>query len=232
MLRKREEAAMEATIGQMQELTAAVDADDADAVRRLVTEDPRLASAKGEDGLSLVVRALYRQRRAALTALLAAGPDLDVFEAAALGRGERLAVLLAADPALARARSADGFTPLHLAAFFGAPEAAALLLRAGAEVNAVAQHVMRVTPLNSAAAVRHREVAEVLLDHGADLEACEHGFTPLHSAAHNGDLALVEMLLARGADAARRTADGRTALDLALEAGHAEVVERLRSGSP
>lgn len=221
---------MEVTSEQVQELTAAVDADDAESVRQLVAEDPRLASTKGEDGLSLVVRALYRRRRAALEALLAAGPELDVFEAAALGRGERLAGLLAADPALARSRSADGFTPLHLAAFFGAPESAALLLRAGAEVNDVALHAMRVTPLNSAAAARHREVAEMLLDHGADVEACEHGFTPLHSAAHNGDLDLTELLLVCGADPVRRTADGRTALDLALEAGHAEVAERLQAG--
>ena len=219
---------MDAIAAEVQELLAAVDADDAEAVRRLLAADPRLARARGEDGQSLVMRALYRRRRAALDALLAAGQELDVFEAAGAGRHDRLAALLAADPALARSRSADGFTPLHYAAFFGGPEAAALLLRAGAEPNAVAAHAMRVTPLNSAAAARACATAEVLLDHGADIEAGEHGFTPLHSAAHNGDLPFVDMLLARGADAAKRTADGRTAVDLALEGGHAEVAERLK----
>lgn len=228
---------MEVIAEPAKELIAAVDADDAEAVRRLVAADPELARAKGEDGISVIVRALYRRRRDALPALLAAGRELDVFEAAALGRSERLAALLAADPTLAGARSADGFTPLHYVAFFGganpedaesAAAAAALLLAAGAEVNAVARHDMRVTPLNSAAAARARQVAEVLLDHGADVEAAEHGFAPLHSAAHNGDLAFVEMLLARGADRERRTADGRTPLQLAEEGGHAGVAARLR----
>ena len=66
------------------------------------------------------MQALYRgddetARRLAETA------KLDVFEAASLGRAERLRELLAADPALAQARSEDDFTALHYAAFFDGP---------------------------------------------------------------------------------------------------------------
>jgi hypothetical protein len=89
-------------------------------------------------------------------------------------------------------RSPDGFTPLHIAAF------------------------AQVTPLGTAAAFGANEIAELLLDHGADTErTSDRGNTPLHAAAANGNRALVELLLAHGANAGALTADGRTPADLA-----------------
>ena len=64
-------------------------------------------------------------RRGTTDALLAADPDLDVFEAAALGYIDRLRTRLddgsRAEPS---AFASDGFTALHFAAFFGKAEAA------------------------------------------------------------------------------------------------------------
>ena len=79
--------------------------------------------------------ARYRFDRATTDALLAADPDLDVFEATALGYVDRLRERLEADPAAATAFSPDGFTALHFAAFFGKPEAARILLEHGAAVD-------------------------------------------------------------------------------------------------
>ena len=45
-------------------------------------------------------------------------------------------------------------------------------------------------------------------------------FTPLHLAAGRGELPLVTRLLLRGAETSTRTAEGRTAVDLARAAGH------------
>lgn len=160
--------------------------------------------------------ALYEGRKDAVDALLADDPELDVFEAAALGRVERLHMVLDADSGAASARYPDTFTPLHFAAFFAQPEAARLLLDRGAEVDAVAEGFSRVTPLHSAAAAGQTSIAALLLERGADPNAAqEGGFTPLHAAAQNGDAELVRMLLERGADAAAATDDGRTARDLA-----------------
>jgi ankyrin repeat protein len=162
-------------------------------------------------------------------ALLAADPDLDIFEASALGYADRLAEHLDTDPAAARAWSADGFTPLHLAAFFGKAEVARRLLDAGADVNAVSQNAMRVEPLHSAAAGRHHEVCRALLIAGADVNAVQRDdYTPLHAAAQHGDDELVELFLSAGADPAARIADGSTPADLADTAGHPDVARRLR----
>jgi uncharacterized protein len=166
--------------------------------------------------VSPLLRAVYSGDDQQVESLLAAAPDLDIFEASALGRTDRVAELLGNDPELVRAWSADGFTPLHLAAFFSRPETARLLLERGAEVDAVARNSMRVTPLHSAAAARNAETARDLLERGADANARQQGgFTPIHAAAQNGDDDLYELLVARGADPEAPTDEGRTARDFA-----------------
>jgi ankyrin repeat protein len=160
----------------------------------------------------------------------AAGRDLDVHEAAALGDAERIDTLLAADPAQAAAVAEDGYGPLHLVAFFSRDaRIARALVEAGAPVSAKAANDMAVTPLNSAAAAGANEVAAVLIAAGADVDATmAGGYTPLHAAAANGNAELVDLLLEHGADPARRTPDGQTPADLAAERGHELLAERLR----
>ena len=213
---------------QVRRLFDAIDADDDLAVEHLLSASPRLAAVRGEDGVSAILRAQYRRRGRALSALLAAAHSLDLFEAAAVGRLARVAELTAANPAAVHARSADGFTALHLACFFHHPATAALLVEAGADVRAVAVNPMKVTPLHSAVAVHAHEIAALLLDRGADPDAAQTGgFTPLHSAAHTGDLEMIDLLLAHGADPGKRTDDGRTALDFAQADNHPEAAARL-----
>jgi ankyrin repeat protein len=149
--------------------------------------------------VSEIMKALYRGDDDAVRKL-AEGAELDVFEAAALGRTERLRELLEKDAALARARSDDDFTPLHYAAFFDGAETNRLLLEYGADVNAFADNGLGVRPLNSAAAARKTDVARVLLEHGADPNApTKGGFTPLDVAHANGDEELARLLRSHGA---------------------------------
>jgi uncharacterized protein len=159
--------------------------------------------------LSGVLDALYRGDRAAAEEH-ASGRELDILEAAALGDDERIRGLLADDPTLVSTRSYDGFTALHYAAFFGTSEAAAVLLRNGADPSAVARNEMQVQPLHSAAAVDATETARLLLDAGADPNARQQGgFRPIDAAVQNGNEELRELLLERGAepsDAARNQA--------------------------
>jgi ankyrin repeat protein len=53
------------------------------------------------------------------------------------------------------------------------------------------------------------------------------GFTPLMEAGLNGQIELIELLLAFGADPALRDGEGRTAGDHARARGHDEAAERL-----
>lgn len=163
---------------------------------------------------SELLEALYRGDRKKVDAKLAEQPDLSLFEAAALGDAGRVHELLLLEPGSLNRWSPDGFTALHLAAFFGHEAVAAELLRLGADVGAVARNPIRVQPLHSAAAGGHTAVARLLLDHGADPNARqEGGFAPIHAAAQAGNDELSELLLARGADQDAATDDGRTAAD-------------------
>jgi ankyrin repeat protein len=210
---------------------AALDAGDADAVAAALSADPALAAARDGDGVSATMHALYRGRGDLAETVAAALPELDVFEAAALGRLARLEALLGTDPDLATARSADGFTALHYPAFFGVGDAAgatSALIAAGADVNARSANPFSVLPIHSATAGNHDDVVAVLIDAGADVNATQrHGWTPLHGAAQNGSLASVERLLAAGADPAARNDDGTSAIELAQAAGHEAIVARL-----
>jgi ankyrin repeat protein len=154
--------------------------------------------------LSAVLFAKYRWEHGIADALVDAGADLDVLDAAALGDTARLQELLAANPALVAVRSPDGFTALHYAAYFADGPTVSVLLEAGADPSAVADNPMRVQPLHSAAASGNLEGAQLLLAAGADPNAEQQdGFLPLDAAAQNGDEPMQELLREHGARASR-----------------------------
>jgi ankyrin repeat protein len=208
---------------------AAIEAGATDEVRAMVASEPSLAAARDEHGVSAVMRARYRLDQALLDAVLSGDPALDVFEATSLGDVERVGELLGADPSAANAYSADGFTALHFPAFFGGVACARVLLERGADVDAHGRGWMTGTPLNSAAAGHHADVARLLLERGADPNARQgSGWTPLHSAAHNGDLDVVVLLLAHGADPAATNDDGAAVLSMAEQSENEDVIVRVR----
>jgi uncharacterized protein len=213
------------------ELFTAIAHADEERATALVAERPELASARDEQGMSALMQALYHGQQELAARLRALRADLDVFEAAACGDVERLRECLDQDRSLARAWSPDGFTPLHYASFFGHPETARLLIERGADLEAPAtneQFAPKARPLHSAAAARQREVCEVLLDAGADVNATQHGgYTPLLETAQSGDADLAALLLERGADPSARLDDGRGAAEVARASDNHELAERL-----
>ena len=118
------------------ELFAAIRSGDLATVDRLLTERPYLAGASDAAGLSAVTMAAYSRQPAILERILAAKPELDRFEAAIVGDLGRLAELLdEPDAGPVDERSADGFTALHLAAFFGRRSICPAAPRPGADPN-------------------------------------------------------------------------------------------------
>jgi uncharacterized protein len=167
--------------------------------------------------MSEALQALYDGDDERGRELLRRDEELSVFEAAAFGRLTRLRQILDEDASEATALSDDGFTALHLAIFGGQEEASRLLLERGADPNVLSTNeAVKVPPLGTAAFVRSVPLARLLLDSGADVNGRgEGGFTALHAARLNGDDALAELLLERGADASLTTDDGRTPAELA-----------------
>src|SRR5207244_4560812 len=149
----------------------------------LLAAEPSLAGVRNERGHAPVVNAQDHLQREGVALLLAAGPELDVFDAASVGATARVAELLAREPSLVNAYSSDGFYPLGLAAFFAHPETVRLLLARGADVAQAARNPMRVQPLHAAAAGRSFEAVKLLVDAGAPVNGRQpEGWSPLPAA--------------------------------------------------
>jgi len=117
--------------------------------------------------------------------LVRRGARVDIFAACALGDEARVAELLREAPRRARRRMpSDKTTPLHW----------------------LAEHGRK----------RHAQIAALLLDAGADVNAKDaHGATPLAEAASLGEVSLSVLLVSRGADVERAVGEDR---DLVLDA--------------
>ena len=113
-------------------------------------------------------------------------------------------------------------TPLVIAAVDGRLELARLLLNNGANINwqsgrqlseSVYDSSAGWSALAQAAGAGHRDVVELLLDRGADINIrWDFGRTALHEAAIYGRASVVELLLSRGVEADARDLNGETAL--------------------
>jgi len=155
----------------------------------------------------------------------------------------------------------QGRTPLHVAATGGRLEVVRLLIHYGARTNTVDDS--HQTPATSAMLHDHREVVELLVAEGADIPLHlaayvgdvervralldsgtdvntrdPHGWTPLHCAISQNQVAVARLLVARGADPDAVAEDegfnrnhvSGTALYRAIAVSHSDLVELLIDG--
>lgn len=162
-------------------------------VRAVLAANFLLASQRLANGESPLMAALYRGHHDIVDAVIDAGAEIDIFAAAATGRLEDLR--RTATDATANSFAYDGWTPLHLASFFGHADAARLLLDAGADVHAVSRNHLTNTPLHAATAGKHEGVALLLLESDARSDVVDAGgYSPLQIATQNQLQAVVERM--------------------------------------
>ncbi len=219
----------EDNVDMKQEFLKAVTDGDVAKVRVLLKKKPSLATATDQNGVSALLLAVYHGRNEVANLLLASRIELNIFEASATGRTERLRALLKNSPDLANAFAPDGFTPLGLAAFFGHRETVEALLDGGAKVNVSSRNVLKAVPLRSAAVAGHLDIARLLIARGAEVDARgEGGYTSLHEVAGGGRIEFAKLLLDHGADINARGDDGKTPLTIAMESNQTEMANFLR----
>jgi uncharacterized protein len=181
--------------------------------------------------------------------------DVDqLIEAVKGGAVDRVAKLVAQDPALAATEDADGMTPVRHALYLNQRQALDALLAADppldvldlAATGRTQQLQQRLaaepdraderagdgfTALHYACFFGGTEAVKTLLEAGADPNPPQDnpmGVAPLHSAAAARDREAVRLLLEAGADANARQHGGYTALDAADQHDDAEMAELLR----
>ncbi len=216
----------------LRDLLDAVRNGDRGKVVDLLNEDNTLASERADNGDSPLMLSLYYGRKHITSVILSRNPEINFFEAVALGAIAEVRRFIHDRPDLVLAYSLDGFTGLHLAVFFGHADIAGLLLDKGADANAVAANLSfarNATPLHSAVAADKTELVKLLLARGAKVNATQDGgYTPLHGAASNGNMEIADLLINAGADVRRLTSEMKPASALAAERGHSSLAERLR----
>ncbi len=180
-------------------------------------------SAPNQSGLTPLGLAIVGHRPEALSALRARGPKpppaLAVFDAAARNDVPALSALLAARPYLAATRLPNGWTPIHAAALWAAPDTTKLLLARGADVNAAG--IGAAPPLDLALSRlgepgAARAVVLLLIRAGANANRGNGPLSPLQMAVSAGDDALVTLLLAHHADVNAHNGHGDFPLLFAL----------------
>jgi len=120
-----------------------------------------------------------------------------------------------------------GHTGLQIAATNGNLQIAAILIKAGANLDLKDQ--LGNTALMLAADRNQAETAQLLIDVGASLDSeNRQGMTPLMVAASRGNAAIVQALLAKGANVRKTDFTGRDALSWANDSRRPAVVQLLQ----
>ena len=165
------------------------------AVVRILLErgaDPNVAGARGQTALMWAAAQTHAE---AVRLLIEHGADVHT-------RSERWSQMMAipphADPANQQMVPHGENTALLFAARIGDLASAKLLVAAGSDLDAM--DAWGVTPTVYAAHSGYRELAEFLLENGADPNITKAGFSALHLAILRRDENLVRVLLEHGAD--------------------------------
>jgi uncharacterized protein len=200
-----------------------------DLLREKLKETPSVAAGTTEQGISLLQFAAYCRNMEAIEIIRTYRDQLDIYEAASIGDKDTLLHFIEQYPDRTNAYSIDGFTPLGLASFFGHTDLVKVLIDNGADPNISSNNQLKVTPLHSACAISNYNIANILIKHGADVNARQlQSVTPLHSAAHNGQTKLASLLIDNGADVNSKMDNGQTPLFMAEEKGFKDTIELLK----
>lgn len=185
---------------------------------------------EGRMPLHIVVNDTSERSRQIVAMLTKEGVEIDIYAAAQLGELDRVRELLRGDPTRLNEPGGGGRTLIQIAGWRGDLAMVEFLLDHDppAEVDATGPGWHGWSALHSAAAGGHAEVAQRLLEAGADPnQRAGYGQSIIYSASMKGAPAVIRMLIDAGADVNVRTAYSRTPLMEAAENGYTQVVEML-----
>jgi ankyrin repeat protein len=208
-------------------------------VRLLVERQPSLVQAKTEDGLTLLHVAAACSDVEILRMLIEKGVDEKAAHdkvgtclhvAASAGKLDNVKFLVHERGFDPLANTIQESSTLHLAAQVKSPDVAEfLLVECGANINA--KDSEGCTPLMIASSIASPDMCRFLVDHGADLALVDKDGDDAFLCACSGGIAEnVEFLLSLAKfDTSKKNFEGKTGLQYAVEKGHAQVVELLKT---
>ncbi|HEY1707761.1 MAG TPA: ankyrin repeat domain-containing protein [Rhizomicrobium sp.] len=210
-------------------LFSLAEADDAEGLAAALKHAPETYKIRNTAGETIYAFSVFRGRTKCVELLKTRG-GLSLQDAALAGDLARLESLLDAAPWAIDMLSPDGWTAMHLAAFFGNDAIINALLDRGADASVMGRAFEQNLAMHAAAAgdrIGKAAFRRLVDATGVDTPQ-KQGYTALMIAASNNFADAIDVLLAAGADRTIKLADGKTAADIAKDRGHTELEKRLR----
>lgn len=203
-----------------------------ESLKRSIRERPGSLGVTNSESMTPLLFSMYLGKTEAARAMYETPFAFTVHEKAVMNDLEGVTRMLNADTTLLDSYSQDGWTALHLAAFFGHKGIVQVLLTKGAQIDNPSRSKASFgnSPLQAAIAMGQSEIVRLLLDHGANPNFVQQPslLTPLHIAASRKDIDIVRLLLERGASREVASADGKKPADIADERQNPEIAKFLR----
>jgi ankyrin repeat protein len=209
---------------------------DLETVEQGLQRDPALLYSRDAHGQSVYLLACYARQAAVAGLFESKGLELDVYEAAAGGKVERVNQLLRLAPGMLNMPNLAGDTPLHVASLChrsGVIENAVaygpdFALRNPKRKNSMAAHLgLQSSPEDAAEAMAFAMVGNGLDPNLANAD----GDTILHCAARTDFPRVIRLLLQKGAVTNAKNEAGQTPLDIAIAAGNVGAAGVLRNAA-
>jgi ankyrin repeat protein len=200
----------------------------------MLSEAPALLYARDLSGQSAYLIAAYSGQATVMELLERKGLVLDIHEACAGSKIDRIKKLLHGAQALLLMQNAVGDTPLHTAAKAGAFSTLDNVIGYGPDFTIVNDQRQTIAHL----AVGHKDagaaeaMAFATIGNAASPTAVmSGGDTVLHVAARSGNLRIIRLLLQKGADPLIRNGNAETPVDISEHFGHSDARKLLRSSA-
>jgi ankyrin repeat protein len=211
-----------------------VEAGNLAAVERMLGDAPTLLYARDQFGQSAYLLAAYKGQAAVMELFERRGLILDIHEACAGARIDRIKKLLHQAQALLLMQNAAGDTPLHSAAKSGALTTLDNVIGYGPDFAIV--NAQQQTVAHLAVGCRDKEAAEgmafaTIANAASPAAVMSGGDTVLHAAAKSGSARIIRLLLQKGADPSIRNGNAETPADVCQRFGHSEAERLLRSST-
>jgi len=208
---------------------------DIEQVKSLISNGANVNEKDKDDqtALNLAVRSGHK---AMVELLIARGADVNgkgqynavpLHEAAWAGN-KKIAELLIQKGANVNAKDKTGYQPLYYAIWKKDLDTAKILIGSGADIHNVKKGQRDYTYLHLTARMGTKEIAEMLIQKGTEIDAKDNeGMTPLHWALSRDSNDVAKLLLAKGADFSWTDKNGLTALHYAVVSGYQDIIKLL-----
>lgn len=207
-------------------------------IQAMIQNSPDLINSPDSDGKTPLQVAAEKGQLVVAKYLLDHGADVNagsrrhtgnpLYGAAANGRKAMVELLLSRGADV----NAGVLNPLYRAISLGYTEVAEVLLANKADVNLKGSDSDGQRPLHAAARDGKTSLVQLLINHGADVNAPDNnGVTPLHSAVIADALPAAKLLLASKAEVDAQNKSGDTPLHNAAQQGSADIISLLLDSS-